>query len=218
MSEQNKPRKQAAYEYIKNKILTCQYKPGLRLNEQQLCQEMGDVSRTPVRDALGRLEQEGLLSILPKKGIVVSELRMNDINRIYEVRTLLEPYALRRYGARLEKKQAEEFARWMADPDQIRPDSFYELDDQFHNFIIQAMPNQYLLETYRNITNRNQRLRVLSGSQVENRIGDTFAEHLVILRAILKQEWEEAALAMLEHLEKARLATFQLIIDNEENF
>ena len=71
----NKPLKQHAYEFIKKKILNCEYAPGLHLNEQQLCEDMDGISRTPVRDAVSRLEQEGLLNILPKKGIIVSEQR-----------------------------------------------------------------------------------------------------------------------------------------------
>lgn len=214
----NKPLKQFAYDFIKEKILTCKYAPGLHLNEQQLCEDMGGISRTPVRDALGRLEQEGLLNILPKKGIVISELRINDINRIFEVRMLLEPYTLSRYGNRLDSIRLKYFAQVMSDYTQVPPDSFYDLDDEFHAFLMSAMSNQYLIDTYRNISNMNQRLRVLSGSLVENRIADTFAEHMTIINACLLKDWETAADAMTSHLEASRVSTFQLIVENEENY
>ena len=61
-----------AYQYLKTRILNCEYRPNEFLNEQKLCAEMGNISRTPMRDALGRLEQEGLITILPKKGLMVS--------------------------------------------------------------------------------------------------------------------------------------------------
>ena len=61
--------KQQAYTTIKNKILTCEYLPNSFLNEDLLCEEL-QVSRTPVRDALGRLEQENLIKIMPKKGFL----------------------------------------------------------------------------------------------------------------------------------------------------
>lgn len=222
-SGKNKPLRQVAYDYIKKKILSCEYEPGIHLNEQQLCDEMGGISRTPVRDALGRLEQEGLLNILPKKGIVVSELKLNDINRIYEVRLLLEPYVLRRYGPKLDPVKLERFAEIMSDPGRVNSNSdyqyyFYDLDDQFHGFIMNAMPNQYLTDTYENINDLNQRLRVLSGSRVENRIAETFAEHLRVVNACLKKDWEAAADAMTDHLEKARVITFQLIVENQDNY
>ena len=75
--EQQQPTKTSlklqAYQYLKSRILSCEYAPRQFLNEQKLCAEMGNISRTPMRDALGRLEQEGLITILPKKGLMVSE-------------------------------------------------------------------------------------------------------------------------------------------------
>lgn len=214
----NKPLKQLAYECIKEKILSCEYKPGLYLNEQQVCEDIGGISRTPVRDALGRLEQEGLLNILPKKGVIISELQIYDINRIYEVRMLLEPYALSHYGARLDPDGLNRFAVTMSSKNQIQTANFYDLDDRFHGFIMSALQNQYLMDTYENISNMNQRLRVLSGSHVKNRIADTFAEHMQIISSCLEKNWEKAADAMTAHLEKSRIATFQMIAENKDNF
>lgn len=209
-------RKQAAYDYIKEKILSCEYKPGSLMNEQQLCDDL-KLSRTPVRDALGRLEQEGLISIIPKKGLMVSDLKLGDINRIYEVRLLLEPYALQRYGNKLDRARLTQFQELFSDLGRIQSDPTYcyDLDDQLHGFIIQAMPNRYLIDTYANIKNLDRRLRVLSGSGVENRIADTCQEHLEILRACLREDWDTAAESMKKHLEASRVAAFYLMIDDE---
>ena len=87
-----------AYQYLKTKILNCEYRPNEFLNEQKLCAEMGNISRTPMRDALGRLEQEGLITILPKKGLMVSGITEEDVHSMFEMRLLVEPYALRTYG------------------------------------------------------------------------------------------------------------------------
>ena len=62
-----------AYQYLKTKILNCEYRPNEFLNEQKLCAEMGNISRTPMRDALGRLEQEGLIYPVRGKGNFVAE-------------------------------------------------------------------------------------------------------------------------------------------------
>lgn len=217
-TNKNKPLKQYAYDFIKKKILNCEYAPGLHLNEQQLCEAMDGISRTPVRDAVSRLEQEGLLNILPKKGIIVSELRISDINRIFEVRMLLEPYALQRYGNRLDTDRLAYFSQVMSDYTKIPYDSFYDLDDQFHGFIMSAMHNHYLLDTYQNINNMNQRLRTMSGNLVANRLSDTFTEHMDIINACRNQDWELAAEAMTQHLEASRISTFQMIVENEGNF
>lgn len=210
--------KQYAYDFIKKKILNCEYAPGLHLNEQQLCEAMDGISRTPVRDAVSRLEQEGLLNILPKKGILISELRISDINRIFEVRMLLEPYALRRYGSKLDADRLAYFSQVMSDCTKVPYDSFYDLDDQFHGFIISVLHNQYLLDTYQNINNMNQRLRTMSGNLVANRLADTFTEHMDIINACRDQDWERAAEAMTRHLEASRISTFQMIMENEGNF
>lgn len=216
---QKKSLKQYAYDYIKGKILDCTYRPNTFLNEQQLCDEMGGLSRTPVRDALGRLEQEGLVNIRSKKGVMVSELRLSDINRIYEVRELLEPYALRKYGDRIDTLELERFRKLFSDPNRPKRGNtdYYDLDDQFHGLIVGAMPNRYLLDTYDNIRNLNRRFRVISGDEVENRIEDTFAEHLNIVNACLRQDLPAAVDALRIHLEKSRIVTFQLMINSEEN-
>lgn len=217
ISAQARPtRKQAAYEYIKEKILSCTYEPGVVMNEQIICDQL-ELSRTPVRDALSRLEQEGLVNIMPKKGFMVTALKLGDINHIYEVRLLLEPYALRRYGRRLDREELVRLRGLMEK--QLTAGSGisgqYDLDDSFHELIMRAVNNRYLMDTYENIKDLNLRVRVLSGSRVENRLADTFREHAEIIDACLSEDWEEAARAMTRHLENARLAAFPLLIGDE---
>ena len=90
MEPQTKPSlKLQAYQYLKTKILNCEYRPNEFLNEQKLCAEMGNISRTPMRDALGRLEQEGLITILPKKGLMVSGITEEDVHSMFEMRLLV---------------------------------------------------------------------------------------------------------------------------------
>ena len=99
-----------AYQYLKTRILNCEYRPNEFLNEQKLCAEMGNISRTPMRDALGRLEQEGLITILPKKGLMVSGITEEDVHSMFEMRLLVEPYALRTYGSSIPREKLEAYA------------------------------------------------------------------------------------------------------------
>ena len=131
-----------AYQYLKTKILNCEYAPSQFLNEQKLCAEMGNISRTPMRDALGRLEQEGLITILPKKGLMVSPITDEDVHSIYEVRLLVEPYALRVYGAQLPRDELEHFVTLMQHPELML--DFCAEDDAFHELLISSLPNRYL--------------------------------------------------------------------------
>ena len=154
MESQTKPSlKLQAYQYLKTKILNCEYRPNEFLNEQKLCAEMGNISRTPMRDALGRLEQEGLITILPKKGLMVSGITEEDVHSMFEMRLLVEPYALRTYGSGIPREQLETFAELMHHPDSIT--DFCESDDEFHELLMSTLPNKYLRSAYDRITGLN---------------------------------------------------------------
>ena len=203
--------KQLAYQSVKSKILDCSYEPGRILNEQQLCQELS-ISRTPVRDALSRLEQEGLVSILPKKGILVTPVQLSDIHRIFEVRMLIEPYTLRRYG---DKVPLEELVRLKEAllAGEVDGRNYYQWDDRIHSLLLEALPNQYLQQTYSSTQAANTRFRILSGRVLPHRIEDTTREHLRILQACEEKNWEKAARAMESHLKKSRDAAVRMLME-----
>ena len=130
--------KHSTYEYIKNKIIHCEYEPGMFLNEELLCSEIG-VSRTPVRDALSRLEQEGLINILPKKGIMISNLSINDMNMTYEFRLMLEPYILQHYGPFLDSEKLLYYYHLFSDHKLLEDKELSSTaDDEFHIWIVNS--------------------------------------------------------------------------------
>ncbi|HIX90460.1 MAG TPA: GntR family transcriptional regulator [Candidatus Agathobaculum pullicola] len=199
-----------AYEFIKRKITMCEYPPNQLLSEAVLQAELG-FSRTPVREAIGRLEQEGLLKVFPKRGIVVSGFTISDISMIFEVRRLVEPYTLRNYGNRLDMDKIAEFSQIFhkhANAEEFT--GFYELDDEFHSALVSVLPNEYLRDLYSRIQTQIIRLRVMSGQLIESRLQRTMAEHAEIADACLSHNWDRAALAMVQHLhfsEESSLAT-----------
>ncbi|MFI3169438.1 MAG: GntR family transcriptional regulator [Faecalibacterium sp.] len=200
-----------AYQYLRDKILSCEYAPGERLNEQQLCAEMGNISRTPMRDAISRLEQEGLITILPKKGLMVAQVKAEDIQYIYEVRLLIEPYALRRYGSAISRAALEACrAQLLAQQSQASRAAFCAADDAFHALMLGALENPYLRGTYANIAALNSRVRLLSDKQALYRTEQTVAEHLAVLDACIIGDYQAAADAMELHLQKGRQAAFEV--------
>lgn len=210
--------KTIAYAGIKDKIITCQYAPGAFLNEELLCTELS-ISRTPIREALNRLEQEGLVEIMPKKGIRVTPLSIKDINTIFEIRFLYEPYILRQYGAALDVDELTNFfqifAKSTADSDAFRNnDYFYELDSAFHQMILSTCPNKYIQQSYGQITNQSERFRFMTGNISNNRLEDTFREHNEIISACLQKNWDLAVEKLIFHLEESKKATFTLVFDN----
>lgn len=204
-----------AYEFIKQKITACEYAPNQMLSEAQLQEELG-FSRTPVREAIGRLEQEGLLRVFPKRGIVVSDFSIRDVSMIFEVRRLIEPYALRNYGNNLDPDRVQEFYDAFEHANlSDNFEQFYELDDRFHALLLTALPNTYLTDLYARIQTQNMRLRVLSGQFINDRLQAGTEEHLAIAEACLERNWERAAIAMSKHLQNSEKSSLAIILKNQ---
>jgi len=213
--------KTLAYNTIRQKIITCEYAPGTFLNEELLTTAL-KLSRTPIRDALSRLEQEGLVEIKPKKGITVTRLSISDINMIFEVRNLYEPYILETYGDLMPPDKLEEyysiFSHTGADSECFQNnDSFYELDSAFHLMIVNSCPNSYMRQNYGLILTQDARFRYMTGNVSNARLEDTFKEHLDIIRPCLQRNWTEAADKMRYHLEESKKATFRLVFNSSQN-
>lgn len=190
--------------------------PGAFLNEEKLKVDL-QVSRTPIRDALGRLEQEGLIVIKPKKGILVSPLTLDEINQTYEIRMIFESYALRHYGDKLSIGfLLDEYKVCCAQSSE--PSLSFQNDDFFHMTIVKAMQNHYVEECYETIHVQDQRIRRLTGVD-PSRLADTKKEHSEIITACLKKDWEEAATAMYKHLKNAKDAAFSMVLkSNNRHF
>ena len=88
-----KLQRQQAYEKIKRAIVTLRFEMGKNINEQDLCQEL-NLGRTPVREALQLLASEGLVTIFPRKGVYVSHVSLEDFQKIYETRLMVETYCI----------------------------------------------------------------------------------------------------------------------------
>lgn len=207
--------KTLAYNAIRQKIISCEYAPGTFLNEELLTDEL-HLSRTPIRDALGRLEQEGLIEIKPKRGITVSPLTISDVNMIFEIRTIYETYILRNYGVLIPEKQLNNFYSIFLHQNENSAcfqdnDYFYELDADFHSMIVNSCPNIYLRKNYALMQTQNERFRHMTGNQSNHRLEATFREHLDITLACLQKDWTAAADKMAYHLEQSKKSTFQLI-------
>ncbi len=210
--------KTVAYNELRKKIVSCEYAPGTFLNEEMLISAL-ELGRTPIRDALIRLEHEGLVEVRPKKGIVVTSLNFSDINMIFEIRLLYEPYILKNYGRLL---SVEDLKRYLSIFSKTPKDSFqhfdglniFELDNEFHSMIVNACPNVFMKQSYALTQTQNERFRHMTGIRTDSRLSDTFREHLDIVRACLKQDWDDAAEKMRYHIEVSRQSTFQLAFES----
>ena len=214
-SEQNlsKSLKQVAYETLKQKIVSCEILPGSTLTEDMLC-EMLNASRTPVRDAISRLEQEHLVSIKPKKGIRVNRVSMNSIRELFEVRCLLEPAAVLKYCNRIPD---EVYARYtqLFRRQNLPAEEYFRVDDEFHQMFITASNNRYFQSVYAMIADQVQRYRVLTANRPRDEIAQE--EHYEIAASCIRGEWGTASRLMLEHIENSKLAIVQYVLDTNRN-
>ncbi len=190
------PLKLTAYNTIKDRIVNCVYPPGSRLNEEALTAELG-ISRTPVRDALGRLEQEGLVRILPKRGLLITPISASDITALYEMRRLVEPYCIEQYGSRLSDEFFDMYHSYFS-AKATAP--HHDLDDRFHSAFVEASGNTYLLDLYSRMSAQNQRIRIMSGQISRDRYLETQAEHLALVEACQAGLWSQAAALSRQHL------------------
>lgn len=194
-----------AYEFIKNKIITCEYPPNSMINETMICEAINS-SRTPVREAINKLEQDNLVKVIPKKGIIIKDVTLNDIKLIFETRILIETYSLRAYAKEMDLDYLRDFKATLLANTELQ--AFFDLDDSFHSYIVAQTKNIYLINTSRSISDHNMRLRVLSGKSVEKRVEVTTSEHIEIIDHLINGEIERAVDALVDHLEKAKEASY----------
>ena len=193
--------KHQAYQLIKNNILSCVYAPGTIINEEQIREEIGG-SRTPIRDALSRLEQERLVKILPKKGILITGITIQELNQLYETRELIETHVVKHYGGRI---PTDTFIGYYRRYKEYRDGtqtaySFLTMDENLHQLFINASENDYFISLYSTIQNQITRTRILTGRTSIERLQETTKEHLTIVEAAIQNNWNDAAAAMREHL------------------
>ncbi len=211
MTKKKQTLKQVAYDHIKNKIVTCEYEPNAFINEGMIANELG-VSRTPIREAIMRLEQEQLVQVLSKRGIVVCPLTPNLIASIFETRLLLEPYIIENYGMYVDKEKLTEFKN-LYGGEYRHSNVEFEIDDEFHSLIYHACKNPYLVKTLENTSFQNQRIRIYSGIKVF-RVPDTYDEHINIIDALFDEDYKLAANMMRDHIIKSRKNSLEIIFSS----
>jgi DNA-binding GntR family transcriptional regulator len=132
---------------LKKRIIQCEYKPGSTLNEKELCKEF-KVSRTPYREALIKLEAEGLVDINPKKGVVVASIDINSLKDMFEMRSILEKVSAHMVFQRIQPRQLKAL-KDIVDKLESTPiddyDAHKDLDAQFHTIITAATKNKILI-------------------------------------------------------------------------
>ena len=193
------------FTYIEDGILSGKYKSGQQLTELGLTKEIG-VSRTPIRSALHRLSEEGLVELTPNRRVVVLGVTKNDVVDTYKIRMRLEGLASRLCTELIDEEKMSKLC------EVVELSEFYiakqnhekikELDTEFHHIIYEASDNRMLAKILGDLHKKIKVYRKASLSFGE-RVEKSIAEHREILEAIKKGDADEAERLTSLHIENA---------------
>jgi DNA-binding GntR family transcriptional regulator len=195
-----------AYAELKTLIHDFQLLPGDRFSETEMGQRLG-VSRTPVREALFRLRNEGFLEVESKSGWFIRPIDFDKLDQLYDLRVVLELSSVARLCARTgESAELDSLkAAWLVPPAE-RLSSMREvgaLDEQFHATLVRAAGNAEVARVHWDVTERIRIVRRLDFTR-DDRVEATYLEHAKILRAILQRKVDQAQLLLRSHVEQSK--------------
>jgi DNA-binding GntR family transcriptional regulator len=204
---------QRVYRHLHGEILEGRLEPGTELAEVALAEQLG-VSRGPIREAIGRLASEGLVTVRPRRGAVVRSLSRKEFLELYQVREALELMAVRLAVPRLTEQDFEELAALnrAMDDHAARGEvtQFFEANLAFHDRLLDACGNAKLQELYRQLLGQLGRYRMRSLT-LRGNLRRSVSEHAAILRAARRGDAERASQLMSEHIRvpQRRLKNFR---------
>lgn len=199
MSEPRETETQRVFETLKARILRNELPSGAPLSHSQLCRDL-QTSRTPVREALSRLEGLGLVTTIPHRGAIVSKLGLQDFLEIGQILALLEPFAARQAAGRVSRATLDEFAAQLRQlrgepPTAEHIDRLNQIDNAIHRAVLQSAGNQRMydmVETMRSLCDH-------LGFTLERRFAAVVDELLELLAALQSGDGAAAELLMYRH-------------------
>lgn len=195
-----------AYEAIKRQIITCELRPGEVLSEAVLSEAL-QIGRTPVRQAIDRLVTNGLVDVMPRKGLMVKPITLDEIFNIIEARLINESHCARRAALQADEGEitrmtANVSAMWNATKG-ADIDTMMDLDREFHSIISRAARNHVISEILGNLHDRSTRLWFISLRAVEQHVR-VCEQHAAIVEGIRKRDPDAAEAAIRAHIESFR--------------
>lgn len=208
-----KPLRELVLEALREAIFNGVFKPRERLMEIQLADELG-VSRTPVREALRKLELEGFIVMIPRKGAYIADFSLKDIEDVFEVRIALEGLAAGLSADRATEEELEILERLTAEKAEAisagNIEKLIDVDTKFHETIYQASRNERLTAIISNLREQIQRYRTTS-LQYPGRMQASLEEHRALVEAIQARDAATARQLAQEHIENAENSLIEAI-------
>lgn len=209
--------KEQVYNVIKDNILNGYFKPGEKLQENKIAEEL-NVSRSPVREAIKELIGEGLLESIPNKSITVKKLSNKDIIDIFEFRSMIEKYAINKTISNLTEEKVKRLDELIEELEEsYNANDFHEycqVDVSIHNEIIFMSGNMVVYNAIKNIFSLMQPFRIIS-LHSQKRFKESFLEHKEILEGIKEKDFERSWKANSNHLKLAKEEIIKYLLKEE---
>ncbi|HZF81211.1 MAG TPA: GntR family transcriptional regulator [Rubrivivax sp.] len=194
------------YAELKTRMHDFRLVPGDRFSEAEIGARLG-VSRTPVREALFRLRNEGLLDVESKSGWFVRPIDFSKLEQLYDLRVLLEVASVVRLCTRPEPAPQLDVLKavWLVPAAERLADSSQvgALDEQFHATLVRAAGNDEITRVHWDVTERIRIIRRLDFTRAD-RIDATYSEHAKLLRCVMQRKADQAQLLLKSHIEHSK--------------
>lgn len=199
-----------AYETLLDRMLSRELPPGTLLQERSLGESM-HISRTPIREALARLESEGFVTRHAGRLLIVREIPVQELMQIFHVRALLEVEGIALATHRIDLERL----KWLRDMFRMQmkgpiPDggNHWDADDLLHGAIAEASGNMVLADMVRNL---RRKTRMFSLKRMPERFLPGSKEHLAIIEALINRDEAAARRSMSVHLENSKLSILHIL-------
>ncbi|MFH1940039.1 MAG: GntR family transcriptional regulator [bacterium] len=211
--------KDRAYQNIKFQIIRGNLRPGTRLLEEELAKAMS-ISRAPIREAFNKLEKEGFVTTIPRKGAAVSNVTTEIIEDIFEIRETLETLAVKKSLGKIcideLEKVGDDFKEFINKSENAENRIQYlVLDKKFHDLLSQNCSNKKLIELLANLQEQIHWLRNISLKRTT--FSGSAREHLAIIEALKRNDEKLITKALLLHLERAKESSL-IEVNSWDNF
>jgi DNA-binding GntR family transcriptional regulator len=202
-----------AYVAIRELIVTLELGPGSVINERELVERLG-IGRTPVREALRRLAQEGLVEVYPRRGMFVTDVDVRNLVLLSEVRAVLEPEAARLAAERATDDQRAGLRELLAELDAGERDdqALMALDERIHRAVYSCARNDLLEATLEQYYVLARRIWTIALDR-QHELKDAVQEHRALLEAIHDGDGERAATTMRAHVEDFEQAMRRVLLN-----
>lgn len=194
----------SVYERIRSEILSCELKPGSLIQERDLAERYA-VSKSPIRDALLRLETQNLIEVMPRKGYRVRPISVADARELYEMRSMLERACVTRLIETGSAEQLEMLDAFREAPSDADLSRWIAYNREFHLAVAEGCGNARLANATREVLEQFDRLTLISvTANEEGGLSRFVGEHAAIIDAVQRRDKRGAASLVKEHVESSR--------------